>query len=115
MSTLTDGNNNNLRNINEEDGLIIENILNNGISFYNDFIYFFTQDNIQRIDLYNLFVDRENPILSLTMSEYIDENFDKRKLEILNKNINLRSDISNIELTVIKPDILQTTKHSNLL
>ena len=103
MSTLTDGNNNNLRNINEEDGLIIENILNNGISFYNDFIYFFTQDNIQRIDLYNLFVDRESPILSLTMSEYIDENFDKRKLEILDKNINLRSDISNIELTLSSP------------
>ena len=103
MSTLTDGNNNNLRNINEEDGLIIEKILNNGISFYNDFIYFFTQDNIQRIDLYNLFVDRESPILSLTMSEYIDENFDKRKLEILDKNINLRSDISNIELTLSSP------------
>ena len=51
------------------------------LAFYNDFIYFFTQDNIQRIDLYNLFVDRESPILSLTMSEYIDENFDRRKLK----------------------------------
>ena len=47
MSTLTDGNNNNLRNINEEDGLNIEKILGNGISFYNDLIYLFSQENIQ--------------------------------------------------------------------
>ena len=103
MSTLTDGNNNNLRNINEEDGLNIEKILDNGISFYNDLIYLFSEKNIQRIDLYNLFVDRENPILNLTMSEYIDENFDRRKLIIKNKEINLSSDISNVELTVSSP------------
>ena len=103
MSTLTDGNNNNLRNINEEDGLNIEKILDNGISFYNDLIYLFSENNIQRIDLYNLFVDRENPILNLTMSEYIDENFDRRKLEIKNKEINLSSDISNVELTLSSP------------
>ena len=103
MSTLTDGNNNNLRNINEEDGLNIEKILDNGISFYNDLIYLFSEKNIQRIDLYNLFVDRENPILNLTMSEYIDENFDRRRLIIKNKEINLSSDISNVELTVSSP------------
>ena len=43
MSTLTDGNNNNLRNINEEDGLNIEKIIDNGISFYNDLIYLFSE------------------------------------------------------------------------
>ena len=69
MSTLTDGNNNNLRNINSEDGLLTSKILDNGISFYNDFIYLFSENNIQRIDLYNLFVYRENPILNLTLSE----------------------------------------------
>lgn len=103
MSTLTDGNNNNLRNINSEDGLITSKILDNGISFYNDFIYIFSENNIQRIDLYNLFVDRENPILNLTLSEYIDENFDRRKFKISDNEINLTSDISNIEITLSSP------------
>ena len=35
------------------------------LTFYNDFIYLFT-NNIQKIDLYNLFVDRESPIINLT-------------------------------------------------
>ena len=43
MSSLTDGDNNNLRNINEDDGLEVKSIINNGISFYNDFIYLFTK------------------------------------------------------------------------
>ena len=37
------------------------------------------------------------------MSEFIDENFDRRKLEIKNKEINLSSDISNVELTLSSP------------
>ena len=41
MSTLTDGNNNNLRNINDEDGLDVDNFLDNGLSFYDDFLYVF--------------------------------------------------------------------------
>ena len=103
MSSLTDGDNNNLRNINEDDGLEVKSIINNGISFYNDFIYLFTKNDIQKIDLYNLFVDRENPIINLTESEFIDENFDKRRYIIEKNNINLSSDISNIELSLSSP------------
>ena len=42
MSSLTDGNNNNLRNINEEDGLELGKFLQDGLSFYDDFLYVFT-------------------------------------------------------------------------
>ena len=103
VSSLTDGNNNNLRNINNDDGLDVKNIINNGISFYNDNIYLFTENNIQKIDLYNLFVDRENPIINLTESEFIDQNFDRKKYKIDNNNIYLSSDISNIELSLSSP------------
>ena len=103
MSTLTDGNNNNLRNINIEDGLDPNKILDNGISFFNDLIYVFSENKIQKIDLYNLFVDRENPIINLTLSELIDENFDKREFKIVDNKIDLTDEVSNVELSLSSP------------
>ena len=103
MSTLTDGNNNNLRNINIEDGLDPNKILDNGISFFNDLIYIFSENKIQKIDLYNLFVDRENPIINLTLSELIDENFDKREFKIVDNKIDLTDEVSNVELSLSSP------------
>ena len=103
ISSLTDGNNNNLRNINNDDGLDINGIINSGITFYNDFVYLFTNDEIQKIDLYNLFEDNESPIINLTESEYIDQNFDRKRYDIIESKINLSSDISNIELSLSSP------------
>ena len=103
ISSLTDGNNNNLRNINIDDGLNISDIIDNGLTFYNDFVYLFTNNGIQKIDLYNLFEDNESPIINLTLSEYIDENFDRRIYDIVDNSINLSSDISNIELSLSSP------------
>ena len=103
ISSLTDGNNNNLRNINNDDGLDVRGIIDNGITFYNDFIYLFTNNDIQKIDLYNLFEDNESPIINLTESEYIDENFDRKRYKIIESKINLSSDISNIELSLSSP------------
>ena len=103
ISSLTDGNNNNLRNINNDDGLDINGIINSGITFYNDFVYLFTNDEIQKIDLYNLFEDNESPIINLTESEYIDQNFDRKRYDITESKINLSSDISNIELSLSSP------------
>ena len=54
MSSLTDGDNNNLRNINSEDGLLEGEYLNNGITFYEDLLYLFSNNKIQKIDLYNI-------------------------------------------------------------
>ena len=103
ISSLTDGNNNNLRNINNDDGLDVRGVIDNGITFYNDFIYLFTNNDIQKIDLYNLFEDNESPIINLTESEYIDENFDRKRYKIIESKINLSSDISNIELSLSSP------------
>ena len=103
ISSLTDGNNNNLRNINIDDGLKISDIIDNGLTFYNDFVYLFTNNDIQKIDLYNLFEDNESPVINLTLSEYIDENFDRRMYDIVDNSINLSSDISNIELSLSSP------------
>ncbi len=103
ISSLTDGNNNNLRNINIDDGLNISDIIDNGLTFYNDFVYLFTNNDIQKIDLYNLFEDNESPVINLTLSEYIDENFDRRMYDIVDNSINLSSDISNIELSLSSP------------
>ena len=108
MSTLTDGNNNNLRNINDEDGLDVDNFLDNGLSFYDDFLYVFSEKNIQKIDFYNLFIDYENPIISLTSSILIDENYDEKSLNIIDSTINLTNDITNIELTVSSPSFYKT-------
>ena len=108
MSTLTDGNNNNLRNINDEDGLDVDNFLDNGLSFYDDFLYVFSENNIQKIDFYNLFIDYENPIISLTSSILIDENYDEKSLNIIDSTINLTNDITNIELTVSSPSFYKT-------
>ena len=109
MSSLTDGNNNNLRNINEEDGLELGKFLNNGFSFYDDFLYVFTEKNIQKIDFYNLFVDYENPVISLVSSKIIDENYDEIKLNIEESIINLSNDITNIELTLSSPSFYKTS------
>ena len=97
--------------IKHEDGLLTSKILDNGISFYNDFIYLFSENNIQRIDLYNLFVDRENPILNLTLSEYIAENFDRRKFKISDNEINLTS-TTNVLLNLFPPSVIQTATTS---
>ena len=103
ISSLTDGNNNNLRNINAEDGLNPEEILINGISFYNDQLYVFSSSDIQRIDLYNLFYDQEKPILSLTLSELIDSNFDRKKFHVKDNEIIITNEISNLELSFSSP------------
>jgi serine phosphatase RsbU (regulator of sigma subunit) len=108
MSTLTDGNNNNLRNINNEDGLEIDKFLDNGLSFYDDFLYVFSENNIQKIDFYNLFIDYENPIISLTSSKIIDENYDEKTLNIIDSTIDLTNDVTNIELTVSSPSFYKT-------
>ena len=103
ISSLTDGNNNNLRNINAEDGLNPEEILINGISFYNDQLYVFSSTDIQRIDLYNLFYDQEKPILSLTLSELIDSDFDRKKFHVKDNEIIITNEISNLELSFSSP------------
>jgi ligand-binding sensor domain-containing protein len=108
MSSLTDGNNNNLRNINEEDGLELGKFLQDGLSFYDDFLYVFTDNNIQKIDFYNLFIDYENPVISLVSSLIIDEKYDEIKLNIENSIINLTNDITNIELTFSSPSFYKT-------
>ena len=88
MSTLTDGNNNNLRNINNEDGLEIGKFLTSGLSFYDDFLYVFSENNIQKIDFYNLFIDYEKPVISLVSSKIIDENYNEKQLDIQDSVIN---------------------------
>ena len=103
ISSLTDGNNNNLRNINTEDGLNPEKILINGISFYDDQLYVYSSNNIQKIDLYNLFYDQEKPILSLTLSELIDSNFDRKKFQLDDNEIIITNEISNLELSFSSP------------
>jgi len=103
MSSLTNGNNNNLRNINEEDGLELGKFLNDGLSFYDDFLYVFSEKNIQKIDLYNLYIDREDPKINLTKANVIDDNFEKSDYVIENNNINIINDISNIELILSSP------------
>ena len=108
MSTLTDGNNNNLRNINNEDGLEIGKFLKNGLSFYDDFLYVFSDNNIQKIDFYNLFIDYENPVISLVSSKIIDKNYDELNLSIEDSIINLTDDITNIELTLSSPSFYKT-------
>ena len=108
MSTLTDGNNNNLRNINNEDGLEIGKFLKNGLSFYDDFLYVFSDNNIQKIDFYNLFIDYENPVISLVSSKIIDKNYDELNLSIEDSVINLTDDITNIELTLSSPSFYKT-------
>ncbi len=108
MSSLTDGNNNNLRNINNEDGLIIESFIKNGMSFYDDFLYVFSETNIQKIDFYNIFIDYESPIISLVSSKIIDENYDEIKLEIKDSIVNLTNDITNIEFSLSSPSFYKT-------
>ena len=108
MSSLTDGNNNNLRNINEEDGLELGKFLNNGLSFYDDFLYVFSEKNIEKIDFYNLFIDHEMPVISLVSSKIIDENYDEKQLDIRDSVINLTDDITNIELNLSSPSFYKT-------
>ncbi len=108
MSSLTDGNNNNLRNINEEDGLELGKFLNDGLSFYDDFLYVFSEKNIQKIDFYNLFIDYENPVISLVSSKLIDKNYDELNLNIKDSVINLTNEITNIELTLSSPSFYKT-------
>ncbi|MDG2341557.1 MAG: SpoIIE family protein phosphatase, partial [Cytophagales bacterium] len=108
MSTLTDGNNNNLRNINQEDGLELGKFLNNGLSFYDDFLYVFSEKNIQKIDFYNLFIDYENPVINLVSSKLIDKNYDELNLNIKDSVINLTNEITNIELTLSSPSYYKT-------
>ena len=93
----------NLRNINEEDGLIVGNFLKNGLSLYNDFLYVYSNDQIQSIDINNIFVDNVKPIINITQSFMIDNNFDKRSYKINKNKINLTYDISNIELVLSSP------------
>lgn len=109
ISSLTNGNNNNLRNINNEDGLELGNFLKNGLSFYDDFLYVFTENNVQKIDFFNLFVDYENPVISLVSSKIIDENYDEIKLNIEDSTINLTDEITNVELTVSSPSFYKTS------
>ena len=108
MSTLTDGNNNNLRNINNEDGLEIGKFLTSGLSFYDDFLYVFSENNIQKIYFYNLFIDYEKPMISLVSSKIIDENYNEKQLDIQDSVINLTDDITNIELTLSSPSFYKT-------
>ena len=103
MSSLTDGDNNTLRNINIEDGLIEEEYLKNGITFYEDLLYLFSDKTVQKIDLYNLYVDREDPKINLTKANVINTNFEKDNYIIKNDEINITNDISNIELVVASP------------
>ena len=49
MSTLTDGNNNNLRNINKKMVLILKRYKIMELTFYNDLIYLFTKNEIQKL------------------------------------------------------------------
>ena len=100
MSSLTDGDNNTLRNINIEDGLIEEEYLKNGITFYEDLLYLFSDKTVQKIDLYNLYVDREDPKINLTKANVINTNFEKDNYIIKNDEINITNDISNIELVL---------------
>ena len=93
----------NLRNINDEDGLIVGNFLKNGLSLYNDFLYVYSNDQIQSIDINNIFVDNVKPIINITQSLMIDNNFDKRSYKINKNKINLTYDISNIELVLSSP------------
>ena len=93
----------NLRNINDEDGLIVGNFLKNGLSLYNDFLYVYSNDQIQSIDINNIFVDNVKPIINITQSFMIDNNFDKRSYKINKNKINLTYDISNIELVLSSP------------
>ena len=103
MSSLTDGDNNNLRNINSEDGLLEGEYLNNGITFYEDLLYLFSNNKIQKIDLYNLYIDREDPKVNLTKANVIDDNFEKSDYIIKNNNIDMTDNISNIELILSTP------------
>ena len=103
MSSLTDGDNNNLRNINSEDGLLEGEYLNNGITFYEDLLYLFSSNKIQKIDLYNLYIDREDPKVNLTKANVIDDNFEKSDYIIKNNNIDITDNISNIELILSTP------------
>ena len=62
----------NLRNINNEDGLIVGNFLKNGLSLYNDFLYVYSNDQIQSIDINNIFVDNVKPIINIIQSLMIE-------------------------------------------
>ena len=51
---------------NSEDGLLEGEYLKNGITFYEDLLYLFSINKIQKIDLYNLYVDRGSKFLRST-------------------------------------------------
>ena len=104
----------NLRNINNEDGLIIDGFLKNGLSLYNDFLYIYSSSKIQSIDINNIFVDNVKPIINLTQSLMIDNNFDKRNYKINESQINLTYDISNIELILSSPSYYKAN-NTNIL
>ena len=104
----------NLRNINDEDGLIIGNFLKNGLSLYNDFLYVYSNDRIQSIDVNNIFVDNVKPIINIIQSLMIDNNFDKRNYKISENQINLTYDISNIELILSSPSYYKAN-NTNIL
>ena len=104
----------NLRNINDEDGLIIGNFLKNGLSLYNDFLYVYSNDQIQSIDVNNIFVDNVKPIINIIQSLMIDNNFDKRNYKISENQINLTYDISNIELILSSPSYYKAN-NTNIL
>ena len=103
-----------LRNINNEDGLIIGDFLKNGLSLYNDFLYVYSSNQIQSIDINNIFVDNLKPIINLTQSLMIDNNFDKKNYKINENEINLTYDISNIELILSSPSYYKAN-NTNIL
>tara|TARA_B100002052_G_scaffold39979_1_gene32119 strand:+ start:2390 stop:5704 length:3315 start_codon:yes stop_codon:yes gene_type:complete len=104
----------NLRNLNDEDGLLIGNFLKNGLSLYNDFLYVYSDNQIQSIDINNIFVDNVKPIINITQSLMIDNNFDKRNYKINNNQIDLTYDISNIELVLSSPSYYKANNTSIL-
>ena len=99
-----------LKNLNEEDGLIIDNYLKNGITYENGFINLYSKTNIQKINLNNIYIDIRRPLISLTKSSIIDENFDITNYYIPNNKIDIDHKISNIELNFSSPSYYKSNE-----
>ena len=99
-----------LKNLNEEDGLIINNYLKNGITYENGFLNLYSKKNIQKIDLNNIYIDIKKPLISLTGSNIIDENFDISDYYISKNKIDIDYKISNIELNFSSPSYYKSNE-----
>ena len=99
-----------LKNLNEEDGLIINNYLKNGITYENGFLNLYSKKNIQKIDLNNIYIDIKKPLISLTGSHIIDENFDISDYYISKNKIDIDYKISNIELNFSSPSYYKSNE-----